>query len=69
MLGERVETTVAEMMAYELILGNCKFTFPEAMSMAKLQDVSEVINIRGYVRAKHNHKNIVNINKKVRQMT
>ena len=37
--------------------------------MAKLQDVSEVINIRGYVRAKHNHKNIVNINKKVRQIT
>ena len=64
MLEERTEAGTGEAMTRELGLGNPKLIFAQAVGMAQLQDVSEVLNMRGLVRAEH--KDIININKTVR---
>ena len=50
-LLEKVETGTGEAMAKELGLGDCKLTFAQAnrqtMDTAQLQDVSEMMNMRG----------------------
>ena len=51
MNGKRMEDGTGEAMAKELGLGDCKLTFAQAnrqaMDMAQLQDISEMLNMRG----------------------
>ena len=71
MLGKRMEAGTGEVMAKELGLRDSKLTFAhancQALGPAQLQDVSEMLNMRGKVRAED--KNIININKRVGQIT
>ena len=56
MLGKRMDARTGEAIARELGLRDGKLTLvqadPQAMGTAHLQDVSEMLNIRGYVSAK-----------------
>ena len=71
MLGKRMEAGTGEAMAKEIGLRDSKLTFAQAnhqaMGTAQLQDFSEMLNMRGYVRAED--KNIINIKKTVGQIT
>ena len=51
MLGKRMEAGAVEAMAKELGLWDIKLTLPQAnsqaMATAQLQDISEILNMRG----------------------
>ena len=71
MLGKRMEAGTGEAMAKELGLWDSKLTFTQAngqaMGMAQLQNVLEMQNMRGLVRAED--ENSINIKETVGQIT
>ena len=68
---EGVEAGTGEAMTKELSLRNSKLTFAQAncqaMGTAELQDVSEILNMRGKVRTED--EDVIDINKIVGQIT
>ena len=56
-LGQRMKAGTGESVSKELGLRQCKLTLAQAnsqaMGAAQLQDVTEMLNMRGYIRAEY----------------